>query len=78
MFAFGFGWEGIWGYLGGLECRSYGWVGGGGNRARTLGLLGPDLGSEELFSQTKPALLALSATVRGVRTEVSPEVVGGC
>jgi len=37
--------------------------------------MGPNLGSE-MFSQTNPELLALSAIVHGARTEVSLEVVG--
>jgi len=42
-----------------------------------VGLLGPDPSSKELFSQTKPALLALSATIHGARTDVSPDITGG-
>ena len=39
-----------------------------------VGLLGLDLGSE-LINLTNPDTTALSATVRGARTEVSPEAV---
>jgi len=36
LFGFGFGWAGIWGCFGGAECNRSGWVGGEGNKARTL------------------------------------------
>lgn len=40
-----------------------------------VGLLGPNPGSELIFSKQIPVLLALSEIVHGARTEVSSEVV---